>query len=580
MPFSFDSGTTAAIKQMRHKLLMANIGSMNLEIDEIGSNLLGNADVLSAFLELFDMGKIKQKLIKNTRDSIRNEEIEGRTPTNLLLFGTPSKLLNGSKTEEEFYSFLETGYARRTIFGYTKHGTKSQDLTAEQIYDILIDKKLDTFLQEMSIQLGQLANIVNYNKSLIVDKAVSIIIIKYRMLCEQKASVFGEHENIRKAEMEHRYFKATKLAGTYAFIDETTKVTEDHIYAAIKMVEESGASFTELLKRERNYAKLAKYIASINREVTHVDLTEDLPFYRGSASVKTDLMQLAIAWGYKNHIVIKRTMNNNIEFIQGETLKETDLKKLTVAYSDDITTGYKNVNAPFDKLHKLTQLPASHWVNHHLIEGYRHDDKVIDGFNMVVLDVDNGVPLESVRLLLHDYNYMLHTTKRHTTQLPRFRILLPINYCIALNADDFKEFMQNVYEWLPFEVDTKTGQRSRKWATCDTGTYEYNKGDKLLDALLFIPKTAKNDERKLLIQSQQSLTNLERWFIQNIELGNRNNQLLRYALLMVDMGYLVEDIRTSITELNSKLEGKLSTDEITGTIMVTVANKIIKRGDQ
>src|SRR5206468_2745050 len=36
--FSFDSGTSAAVKQLRHKLLMANGGSMNLQIDEIGSN--------------------------------------------------------------------------------------------------------------------------------------------------------------------------------------------------------------------------------------------------------------------------------------------------------------------------------------------------------------------------------------------------------------------------------------------------------------------------------------------------------------------------------------------------------------
>jgi len=40
--FSFDSGTAPAVKQMRHKLLMADAGSMNLQIDEIGSNLVGN----------------------------------------------------------------------------------------------------------------------------------------------------------------------------------------------------------------------------------------------------------------------------------------------------------------------------------------------------------------------------------------------------------------------------------------------------------------------------------------------------------------------------------------------------------
>lgn len=49
------------MKQMRHKLLMADAGSVNLQIDEIGSNLVGNVDVLNTFLELYDMGLIKPK---------------------------------------------------------------------------------------------------------------------------------------------------------------------------------------------------------------------------------------------------------------------------------------------------------------------------------------------------------------------------------------------------------------------------------------------------------------------------------------------------------------------------------------
>jgi hypothetical protein len=69
--FSFDSGTSPAVKQMRHKLLMAGAGSINLEIDEIGSNLVSNVEVLNTFLELYDVGKIKQKLIKNTNDNKR-----------------------------------------------------------------------------------------------------------------------------------------------------------------------------------------------------------------------------------------------------------------------------------------------------------------------------------------------------------------------------------------------------------------------------------------------------------------------------------------------------------------------------
>ena len=578
LPFAFDSGTTAAVKQMRHMLLMADIGSMNLEIDEIGSNLLSNADVLGTFLELFDVGKLKQKLTKNTKENTRNEEITGKTPTNLLLFGTPSKLLDGGKTEEELYSFLETGYARRSLFGYTKNGTKAKNLTAEQIYNILIDTSLDAYLQQVAGDFAKLADTLNYNKNIIMPKSVSIIVIKYRLYCENLAISYGEHEEIRKAEMEHRYFKASKLAGTYAFIDGNAEITEDNIYAAIKMVEESGKAFNELLKRERNYAKLAKYIANINHEVTHVDLTEDLPFYKGTMSAKHDQMQLAIAWGYKNQIIIKRTSNNGIEFISGETLVKTDLNNMVLSYSNDIVKGYQNTKAPFSKLHKLMLSPGLHWLNHHVTDEYRSDKNVIAGFNMIVLDVDDGISTANVELLLKNYRYLLYTTKRHTTTHNRFRVIMPINYNITLDGADFKEFMQNVYDWLPFAVDSATGQRSRKWLTYDKGTHVYNSGDKLLDALLFIPKTAKNDEQKQIIQGYQSLTNIERWFIQNIDLGNRNNQLLKYTLMLVDMGYSLNEIETSVLDLNSKLENKLNISEIKSTILVTASKQILAKG--
>ena len=52
-PFTFDSGTAPAVKQLRDKLLMANCGSINLQIDEIGSNLIGSTEVLNIFLELY-----------------------------------------------------------------------------------------------------------------------------------------------------------------------------------------------------------------------------------------------------------------------------------------------------------------------------------------------------------------------------------------------------------------------------------------------------------------------------------------------------------------------------------------------
>ena len=573
--FSFSEATSPAVKQMRHKLLMADAGSLNFQMDEVGSYLSSNAEVLVTFLELYDVGAIKPKLTKNSSENVRGEEIIGKTPTNMLLFGTPSSLLDGGKTEQEFYDMLEAGYARRCFFGYSRDYTKNLDRTPDQVFEQLTRLDSSTVLDEIADHLEALADMINVRKQLVMTKDNSKLLIEYKIKCERDAALYPEHEQIKKAEISHRYFKALKLAGAYAFIDDSPEVTEDHLYAGIKMAEESGAAFHKLLTRDKPYVKLAKYMATVKGEVTQADLVEELPFYRGPLSQKNEMMMLAIAYGYKNNIIIKKSYSDGIEFLRGETLKETDLSKMVVSYSGDIVSDYINERPAFDQLHKLTQAPGLHWVAHHLNGGYRNEENCIAGFNLAVIDVDGGVAMSTAQLLLSKYKYLMYTTKRHTDTENRFRIILPINYELELDAKDYKEFMSNIYEWLPFEVDTATNQRARKWLSHD-GTYAYNDGE-ILDALPFIPKTSKNEERKVLMNNQQSMDNLERWTLNNSGDGNRNNMILRYGMLLVDAGFDFEQVRTKVLALNDKMPDKLEESEIMGTVMVTVMKAIAKR---
>lgn len=575
MVFSFDSGSSPAVKQLRHKLLMANAGSMNLIMDEVSANLSANQEAFTTFIELYDKGLTKQKITKVSSDSKRSEEIIGKTPANLLMFGVPNRLLDGAKTEADLLAMLDQGYARRCFFGYARSTSKRQIRTAEQMYEDRTNRTNESVLEKLSNRLESLADIINANKKLAISKDVCIRLNEYQLNCEARAELLPEHQEIQKSELANRHFKVLKLAGTYAFIDDYPEITENHIYYAIKLAEDSGEAFNQLLARDKPWVKLAKYIATCKQDVTQADLAEDLPFYKGGVSQKNEMIAQAIAYGYKNNIIIKKSFNDGIEFLRGETLKETNLNRLTISYSGDIVTDYKNEFAPFDKLHKLTQSPSLHWVVHHLSGGYRNEENCIPGFNLVVLDVDGGVSMSTVKLLLKEYKYLIYTTKRHTDEEHRFRVILPINYQLELDAKDYKEFMANIYDWLPFEVDTATNQRARKWMSHD-GHYEYNDGV-MLDALPFIPKTSKNEERKNLMNSQHSMDNLERWVMNNIGDGNRNNLLLRYAMILLDSGFEFETIRTKVMGLNEKIADKLEESEIMATIMVTVMKAVAKR---
>lgn len=574
-PFTFDSGTSPAVKQLRNKLLLAGTGAINLQIDEIGSNLIGNTEVLTLFLELFDQGMVKQKLIKNTADNERGEDMDGKTPTNMLLFGTPSKLLDGGTNEQQFYDFLDIGYARRCIFGHgQQHQRAWETQDPAQIYHQLIQQTNTNQINKWFNHFHQLADPAMFGWKMEVEDDVGIQLLTYKIECEKAADKLKEHEEIPKAELSHRYFKALKLAGAFAFVDRSTKIDMDHLMSAILLVEESGKSFQQILNREKSYVKLARYIADVGAPLTHADLHEALPFYGRSNAARNELMTLATAWGYKNHIIVRKTFTDGIEMFEGESLEETNLDEIIVSYSDHWAYNYQGERAPFEELHQLTQASGMNWCNHHFKNEHRTEENARPGFNMMVIDVDGGITLETVHELLKDYRFMTYTTKRHTPDEHRFRLLIPINYVLDLDTDDYREFMNGVLNWLPFSADDASNQRSKKWLSHD-GDYHYNDGI-LLDALPFIPKTSRNESYKEQSKELQSLDNLERWFAQKIATGNRNNNMLKFALALVDSGMDVVDVSKAVHAFNEKLDNPLSENEIDNTVMVTVGKRYVK----
>lgn len=572
--FTFDSGTSPAVKQLRNKLLLANCGAINLQIDEIGSNLIGSTEVLTLFLELFDQGMVKQKLTKNTNDNQRAEEIDGKTPTNALLFGTPSKLLDGGQTEEQFYSFLDTGYARRCLFGFGQHDRKAfHSMSAAEIYDRLIQPSNNAIVNKWADHFHNLADPALFGWKIYVEDPVAVRLMEYKIACEQEADLLASHEEIKKAELSHRYFKALKLAGAFAFVDQSNEVLMNHLMSAILLVEESGTSFQTILNREKSYVKLARYIADIGTEVTHADLHEALPFYKSGNAARNEMMTLAIAWGYKKHIAIKKTFVDGIEFFKGDKLKETNLEEMRIAYSDH--WAYNNLceKVPFDQLHNLTQAKGMHWANHHFRNGHRAEENVIPGFNLVVIDVDEGINVDTAMELMKEYKFLLYTTKRHTEEQHRFRMIFPTNYTLELDSEDYKEFMNGVLTWLPFKTDESANQRAKKWESFDGGVFHYNQEGELFDVLPFLPKTTKNEQYRQQFQKVESLDNLERWFAQRIATGSRNNQMLKYALALVDTGMSLIDVQKQVAAFNGKLNTPLPASEIDTTIMKTVAKR-------
>lgn len=575
--FSFDSGTVPAVKQLRHKLNLAKAGGVNLQIDEIGANLVGQDEVLNAFLELYDTGTIKDKLVKSSAENIRFERIEGTTPTNMLLFGTPSKLLDSGATQRHLVDMLEMGYARRCFFGYTNKVKKNVVTDAAELVSQMFNSTNDVHLDTLSCSLEQLADISNLNKIVTIEEPEAIYLMQYKINCTERADKLKEHEHILRSELDNRFFKVLKLSAAYAFRDYSPNIKIHHLEAAMKLAEDSGRDFARLMQPEYDYEKVAKYLADCGSNITLPDLEQALPCFRGSKQQKDQMLEYAVAWAYKNNIVIKKLYDGNILFLRGEALRQTNVDELIISTSNKLAEGYAPQRIKFEDLAQLGTIDGYHWANHHFDGGYRREDHTKVGFNTIVLDVDGTLPLDTAKELMKDYKAFFYTTKRHQDEdgLDRYRIILPTNYELELDREEYKMFMDNVMMALPFEMDESCNQRNKKWLTCKSVITHSNEGQ-LFDVLPYIPRTSKNEEREARFKDQKELDNLERWILNNTGDGNRNKQLYNYAMVLVESGLQFADVGAKVRSLNDKLADKLADDELQATILKSIQNKMNK----
>ena len=582
--YTYDQATSPALRQLRRKFQLAASGSLNLIVDEIGSNFNEIKEVFPDYLTMYDKGLLKQKITKVSKDALRGIELPDPVPATMLLFGTPSYLLDGGDTEESFFQQLETGYARRLMFSFADKEAEPSSKSAEEIYDQAVSALR---LLPKSSGLEKLGEYKYHGRKILVERDIAIKLIDYRLHCEELAKARPEHQRIAKAGMKHRYYKVLKTLGSYAFIDGVGLATEDHLNYAITIVEDSGESFAKLNKRERSYIKLAKYFEDhAGDSLTKHDLVQDLPFFTGSESAKREMIELAMAYGFTNNIIISKRVTHGVEFFMGKQLKQTDLSSLIISISEDLAYGYDPLRVPFleDHVKSDEDIPISdivttrgiHYCTHHFKGGHRTKDTALAPFNMVCLDVDDGTTLEEVRNVLSNYTYFIYTTKRHQIEEhgDRFRVIMPISHELALDKDEYTKFMENIALFMPFPIDDGTYDISRKWLAHDGEVFvNYSEETKLLDATSFIPDTRKSEEVIADIAKYDKNGKLTRWFFMEATDGNRNNTVLRYALALLDAGQDPDEIPDMVLEFNKLLPVPLPVGELESTVFTTLATK-------
>lgn len=568
-------GTEAAIRQERKKIQLQGCGALNVFVDEIGYNLVNNQALNVLGLCLYDNGKIEATITKVTKENTRYPERDIPIPVNMLWMGDPTKLFDSGETEHAFIEFLASGYARRTLFGIGGAKTSTKDAKPEDILKMRKTAYAPQLRDSVMQKLSKLANANYLDRSVKLDEPELLYLYEYEIWCKKRVEDISPiSDQIYRIELGERMYKVLKLAGIYAFIDESPNITKQHLLYAMKLAEDSGKALHTMLHPEKPYIKLAKYLATSNEPKSRADICEALPFFK-NGKYQNELLDRASEWAYSHDIAIKNICRGKLEFFIGEAMNLTNIDRLYLSTSTDFAYNYVNRVIPFSRLHELGEVNGFHWCAHHLTYdpadpskgNWRKDECVKGPFNLLVLDLDDGDSLEFIQEVFQDYKYVLYTTARHTPEHPRCRVILPIKYELKLSTEEYKTFMLNVYDSLPFKgIDTGTNDRARKWCTNQGNTITHEEGV-LFDPRPFIPNTTEDELRQQEVKKYGNMDKIQRWFITRMSTGNRNNMLIRYGYMLRDRGILGMELEEKILELNQKLETPLSVDEIRSTIL-------------
>jgi hypothetical protein len=574
--------TPVAVLQAAHQIRLHKTGSLNLEIDEIGSYLSEAKEVLNMYLKLYDTGELGVKAIKVSKEALRVPNVKGHAAANLLLFGTPAKVFDGANVESLFTELLSIGFGRRLLYVFDSSPGEINNMTSEEIYDLMANaSETEDEILELTKSVADNVTLENVGKHITMPKSVYIKMIEYQKECIEISNNLPDIHSIRKAEILDRSFKALKYSAAYCWVSGESEISIENLAHAVNLIEDSGEALIKVLTRTPKHIQLFQYLCQSERAKTEADIVKELTSFCGTKTQREDIVHLAFSHAQTVNGGIVEYVENKVKFYKGYLLEESSIDSILVSYSKGRTFNY--IKAPeldLEQLKKVVLMPNYCFTVHNFVDGHRNADNVIYGFNLIVLDADSGeVSLQEASNLLQDYTHMIYATKRHTVEKPRFRVILPMSHKLKLDKTEFTKFMRNVFLWAPLNLDEGASDIARAWSCNKTEEVIVNSSEetKLVNAMQFTAGRVEEKKLRALSEGTEGFSKSYVWFRNQIETGEntRNVMLFRFLKGLQDSAKSISteltaqdilQIKDRVTQLNESLTHPLTLAELNDTI--------------
>lgn len=562
-------GTKEGLFYITNSQVMSGFGSMNIVTEELGESISSSSEVLSKLKEMYD-GKYKAKLVKGDMNAELKDDIENII-CNFIGVGTRKGVTKDA--ERELNRIATSGMYRRCyIVDSKQYVEKNRDKSRIKELEEYLDK-LNSHLKEefISRQTVQFFNEKHMDlEPGVIEEIEEIDDLLIKAANDDRFDEFAQYDT-GSLEM------IIDLSHVIAFLEGESKVSIQNVKDAYDFMLRTRETIRDTFKIIHPYKIMYDFLLKKDN-MTISEMAEIDPSIPIAKTQVNDNLALLEELCYRRNKILKSNEGKVLRF-KIEELPINKLNKIIISVHNEnrgeFAINFKPYEIDWESLKKIIvsdkveSFCSSHFESTAKApDGHRTQDKLIEGSNIIVFDIDAGMSINEARELLSEYKYVIYTSKSHNIEKyeyrDRFRIILPTKSNFYVTPEQHKTLYINIEEFLGLvNNDIQTRNVSRLWYTNPNAeTYE-NDGE-LFDVTYLLPSTDRSDNylpKMTAINESMDEGEFSRreagyvkWFIQNTTEGNRHENLTKAAYFFKELGLSESEWKHKIAYINQMLD--------------------------
>lgn len=288
-------GTMKHLAALEH----GRLGAGFLYVDEVGSELVSNKDLSENIIALaigYDSGEIPPKLLKDDTNQV--EPIHN-LPFSGLLFGSPANIIYDEPTKKKFKDEFSTKLSRRSFFCFARlspekpvYATIEEARQADRAERVRTKEVTEALTPWFTALVG-----ATKQTPLAVAPEVEDLFSDYHGYNEWAADTMSKQHPMSALHRRHMQWKALKLAGAIAILENEETLTADHYIQAINFTEAFATDLEEFeIELDKEPYELCADYMKATAENGYINMSthklRKMGYIKGNGSPKNKLLEL------------------------------------------------------------------------------------------------------------------------------------------------------------------------------------------------------------------------------------------------------------------------------------------------